>query len=193
MCMLPPGSRGGTGCHQLDHLAKYISIHVDHYPVRPAGPGADLGSGSLRAEMADTSPTQAFPRRDADGRVLRLPEFLVAVLGYTLVNAVGLALIDWLIGLLRVTGFGRSPGWLMLILPGLLYFEDLRAWRGYGIRFLVAIVAAAVGIGLGLIVAGLASSLPPIVSGGVGAVVAVLVYAPIWFLGIRWLTGEQPT
>jgi hypothetical protein len=143
--------------------------------------------------MADKTPTQTLPRRDADGRVLRLPEFLVVALGYTLVNAVGLALIDGLIGLLGFTGFGRSPGWLALILPGLLYFDDLRAWRGYGVRFLVAIVAAAVGIGLGLIVAGVAPALPPIVSGAVGAVVAVVVYAPIWFLGIRWLTGEQPT
>jgi hypothetical protein len=143
--------------------------------------------------MADTSPTQTFPRRDPDGRVLRLPELGVAALGYTLVNAIGLALVDGLIGLLGFTGFGRSPGWLALILPGLLYFDDLRAWRGHGVRFLVAIVAAAVGFGLGLIVAGTAPSLPPIVSGGVGAVVAVVVYAPIWFLGIRWLTGEQPT
>jgi hypothetical protein len=143
--------------------------------------------------MAEKSPTPTFPRRDADGRILRLPEFLVVALGYTVVNAVGLALIDGLIAVLGFTGFGRSSGWLALILPGLLYFDDLRAWRPYGVRFLVAIVAALVGIGLGLIVVGVAPSLPPIVSGGVGAVVAVVVYAPIWFLGIRWLTGEQPT
>jgi hypothetical protein len=143
--------------------------------------------------MAEQSKTQTFPRRDADGRVLRLPEFLAVAVGYTLVNAVGLALVDGLIGLLGFTGFGRSPGWLALILPGLLYFDELRAWLGHGIRFVVAIVAAAVGIGLGLMAAGLAPSLPPIVSGGIGALVAVIVYAPIWFLGIRWLTGEQPT
>lgn len=142
--------------------------------------------------MAEKSPTQSLPRRDADGRALRLPEFLLVALGYTVVNAVGLALIDGLIGVLGFTGYGRSPGWLALILPGLLYFDDLRAWQGYGVRFLVAIVGAVVGIGLGLVVAGLAPDLPPIVSGGVGAVVAVLVYAPVWFLGIRWLTGERP-
>ncbi len=153
----------------------------------------DLGTGSIRADMGAQPTTPSFPRRDADGRVLRLPEFLAAALGYAVVNAIGLAIIDALIALLGFTGFGRSPGWLVLILPGLLYFDELRGWRGHGIRFLVAIVAALVAVAVGLVVAGAAPDLPPIVAGGIGALVAVAVYAPIWFLGIRWLTGDHPT
>ena len=36
------------------------------------------------------------------------------------------------------------------------------------------------------------AGLPPILSGAVGATVAVAVYAFAWFAGIRWLTGYQP-
>jgi hypothetical protein len=150
--------------------------------------------------MSERSVVQTIPRRDGDGRVLRLPEFVGVALGYTVVNGVGLAVIDAVVALLgsgfggsgQASTIGRSPGWLMLILPGLLFFDDLRAWRGHGVRFLVAIVAAVVAIGVGLIVAGLVRGLPPILSGGLGALVAVLLYAPIWFLGVRYLTGDNP-
>jgi hypothetical protein len=75
-------------------------------------------------------------------------------------------------------------------MAGLDPADDVRAWRGYGIRFLVGLVAAAVGIGLGLVGAGLVRFLPPVLSGAVGAAIAVAAYALIWFLGIRWLTGH---
>jgi hypothetical protein len=141
--------------------------------------------------MSDRAKAPTLPRRDADGRVISLPEFVGMALAYTIVNGVGLALIDGLIALVGLTDFGRSTGWLMLILPGLLFFDELRAWRGYGVRFLVGIVSAVVAIGVGLIGAAVARDLPPILSGGVGAVIAVMVYAPLWFLSIRWLTGER--
>ena len=47
------------------------------------------------------------------------------------------------------------------------------------------------GPGLGLVVAGLSTGLSPLVSGGLGALVAAVIYAFIWFVGIRWLTGQQ--
>jgi hypothetical protein len=141
--------------------------------------------------MSDRAKTPTFPRRDANGRVINLPEFVGVALAYTVVNGVGLALIDGLIALMGLTDFGRSTGWLMLILPGLLFVDELRAWRGYGVRFLVGIVSAVVAIGVGLIGAAVAHDLPPILSGGVGAVIAVAVYAPLWFLSIRSLTGER--
>ena len=142
--------------------------------------------------MTDRARTPTLPRRDADGRVVSLKEFLGVALGYTVVNGIGLLLIDGIIALLGLTEFGQSPGWLMLILPGLLFFDEVRAWRGYGVRFLVGIVSAVVGIGIGLVAAGLANDFAPIVSGGAGAVVAVATYAPLWFFSVRWLTGESP-
>jgi hypothetical protein len=33
--------------------------------------------------------------------------------------------------------------------------------------------------------------LPPLLSGGLGALVAAVIYAFIWFVGIHWLTGLQ--
>ena len=145
----------------------------------------------MSQKMAQRSVAQAFPRRDDQGRVVSLAELLVAALLGTLVAAVGLAIIDGLMALVGLSSFGRASGWLALILPALLFFDEFRAWRAYGVRFLVGPVAAGVAIGLGLVVAGLSTALPPLLSGSLGALVAAVVYAFIWLVGIRWLTGQQ--
>ncbi|GEM_PF-1029567 len=141
--------------------------------------------------MAEKSVSQVFPRRDADGRVISLVELVAAALLGTLVGLAALALIDGIFALIGLGSFGRASGWLALILPALLFFDDLRAWRGYGVRILVALVGTGLAIGIGLIAAALVSALPPMVSGAVGAAVAALVYSPVWFVGIRWLTGHR--
>lgn len=83
--------------------------------------------------------------------------------------------------------FGQASGWLLLILPAWLFImEELRAWRAVSGRLLVAVSGGLLGIALGLLVAGVTPG-PPLVSSGVGAVVAALVYALYWFHGIRWL------
>jgi hypothetical protein len=141
--------------------------------------------------MTEKSVTQTFPRRDADGRVVSLGELLaVGALG-TLAGLVVLAVIDGILALVGLSEFGHASGWLALILPALIYFDDLRAWRGYAVRILVAVVAAGVAIGLGLVVAALASGLPPMISGAAGAMVAAVLYGLVWFVGVRWLTGQQ--
>jgi len=142
--------------------------------------------------MSERTSSPAVPRRDANGRVLRLTELIGVSVAYLVLNAVGLAVIDGLVVVLSNQEFGSSSGWLVVILPGLLFFDDFRGWRAYRVRFLVAIVSALVAFGLGLVAAGLVSDLPPMASGGVGATVAVLAYAPLWFLGIRWRTGDRP-
>lgn len=141
--------------------------------------------------MAEKSATQVFPRRDADGRVFSLVELLAAALLGTIVGLAALALIDGVFALIGLGAFGRASGWLAAILPALLFFDDLRAWRGYGVRILVGLVAAGVAIGLGLVAAALVGDLPPMVSGAVGAAVAAAAYSPVWFVGIRWLTGHR--
>ena len=72
----------------------------------------------------------------------------------------------------------------------MLFFDDIRAWRGYGVRYLVGLIALGVALALGLFAAGLVHHLPAILSGAVGAVAAAVVYALVWFVGIRWLTGH---
>jgi hypothetical protein len=142
-------------------------------------------------EMADKSVAQTFPRRDPEGRVISVAELLAAALLGTLVAGLGLALIDGLMSLIGLGSFGRASGWLALILPGLLFFDEIRAWRGYGVRIPVGLVAGAAAIALGLLVAALFDGLPPLISGAVGAAVAAVIYAFVWFVGIRWLTGQR--
>jgi hypothetical protein len=145
----------------------------------------------MAEKSAEKSVAQTFPRRDAEGRVISVAELLVAALLGTVVAAVGLVIIDGLLALIGLGTFGHASGWLALILPALLFFDEIRAWRAYRVRFLVGLVAAGVAVGLGLIVAALFAGLPALVSGGLGAAVAAVIYAFVWFVGIRWLTGQQ--
>jgi hypothetical protein len=132
-----------------------------------------------------------MPRRDRDGRVVSLAELLGTATVFAVINGVGLVLIDGLLALVGLSSFGSASGWLVLILPGLLYFDDFRAWRAYRLRWPVGVVAALVGLALGLVAAGLASSWPALASGAVGGLVAVLAFAPVWFVGIRRVTGVR--
>ena len=52
---------------------------------------------------------------------------------------------------------------------------------------LVALLAGGFGVAAGMTAAGLASVFPPLVSGAVGATVLTVVYALVWFYGLRWL------
>jgi hypothetical protein len=149
--------------------------------VGPKGRGRDNTNAS--------QPT--LPHKDEHGRVVSLAEFEVVGLLGVLVGLILLAIVDGVLALIGVSRFGQASGWLALILPALLFFDEVRAWRPYGVRLLVGLVAAAVGIALGLLAAAAMAGLPPILSGAVGATVAVAVYAFAWFAGIRWLTGYQ--
>jgi hypothetical protein len=140
--------------------------------------------------MSEKPTRQTFPRRDEHGRVISVAELTVAAIGGTVVALIALAIIDGILALVSSTRFGSASGWLGLILPALVFFDDLRGWRGYAVRFAVAFVAAAVAIGIGLLVAGQVTA-PSLISGGIGAAVASVVYSPAWFYGIRWSTGQH--
>jgi hypothetical protein len=132
---------------------------------------------------------QTFPRRDEHGRVIRLSELLAAAGFGTLLGWIAVVVISGLTAAVGLGQFGTTSGWLALILPALTFFDDLRGWRPYRIRILVALVCAVAAIVLGLLAAATAARLPPIVSGAVGALVAALVYSPAWFIAIRAVTG----
>jgi hypothetical protein len=142
--------------------------------------------------MSEPSPTQIFPRRDANGRVLSLAELILAAVAGTAVGLVALVVIDGVFALIGIGTFGRTSGWLAAVLPAFLFFDEFRAWRAYRVRILIAIVATAVAVVLGLVVAAMVSALPPMLSGAVGAAVAAAAYSPMWFFGIRRFTGERP-
>jgi hypothetical protein len=139
--------------------------------------------------MAQERP--GMPRRDEEGRVRYLPELMGVAALFAVVNGVGLLLIDGLLAVFGLATFGRSSGWLVVILPAFLYFDDFRAWKAYRLRWLAAPVSALVGIVVGLFAAGFVPVDVPLVSGAVGAFVAVLAYAPVWWVGIRLLTAPR--
>jgi hypothetical protein len=143
--------------------------------------------------MSDRS-GNAFPRRDAEGRIVAGRDLLAMALAGVVAGVAALLLFDGLFALLGLGTFGDINGWLAVILPTMLLVEEFRAWRGERVRILVALVGAALGVAAGLLAAGatgLAADLPSLVSGSVGAVVFTVTYALIWFYGIRALSGRM--
>lgn len=133
-----------------------------------------------------------FPRRDEHGRVSGLVDLLALTLAALVTTAAVLLVIDLVSVLFGWSKFGSSNGWFLLILPVWLFIlEELRAWRGVTGRLVVAVSGALVALALGLLAANQAASLPPLLSGGVGAVVTSLAYAVYWFHGIRWLGRRE--
>lgn len=114
-------------------------------------------------------------------------DLLATALAGLLLGLAAVVLVDGALAFLGLGTFGRASGWLAVILPAWLFLEDVRAWRGTRFRLALALGAAAVTLLLGLLVAAAASVLPPLVSGGAGAAVAVLGYAVLWFYGVRRL------
>jgi hypothetical protein len=141
--------------------------------------------------MSEKPTIQTFPRRDDHGRAVSLAEFIVAGVGGVMVALVVLVAIDGILALFGLSSWGSASGWLALILPALLFVDDVRGWRGHPIRFVVAFVSAVVAIGVGLLVVGQLGGLPPLVSGAIGALLAAALYSPAWFLGVRWATGQH--
>jgi hypothetical protein len=126
-----------------------------------------------------------FPRRDEHGRIERVVDLLGFVLAGIVFGVVVLLVVDGAVALLGRGTFGGASGWLAAVLPGWLFVEEFRAWRGTRWRFAVALACAAVGLALGLAVAGAVNALPPLASGAIGATVATLAYASLWFYGVR--------
>jgi hypothetical protein len=131
---------------------------------------------------------EGFPHRDADGRIVALPELLGMLLAGLVIGLMALVVVDWALVLAGRAEFGRANGWLTVVLPAWLLLEEFRAWGPGAARFVVAPVAAAVGLATGLLVAGLADGLAPIWSGGIAGAASALTYGLIWFPGVRWLT-----
>jgi hypothetical protein len=132
-----------------------------------------------------------FPRRDADGRVVGLPDLLALAVAGLLTGAVVLVVVDGAGALVGWGEFGQASGWLALILPAWLFIiEELRAWRGVPGRLALAGSGGLLAVALGLLAAGVTPG-PPLVSSGAGAAVATVVYAVYWYQGIRWLDRRE--
>lgn len=140
--------------------------------------------------MSDGTDGRGYPHRDEQGRLVGLVDLLGIALAGLVLGVAALLLVEGVLALVGVGRFGQANGWLAAILPVWLFAEEFRAWRGVPGRLACGLVGAAVAIALGALAQGLLQDLPPAVTGAVGAAVAVLGYALIWFYGIRWLGGR---
>ncbi|SCE67339.1 hypothetical protein GA0074696_0153 [Micromonospora purpureochromogenes] len=134
-----------------------------------------------------TEQRSGFPRRDAEGRVLTLGDLLGVSLAGWIIGLLALVLFDWAFASIGAGEFGRTNGWLAVILPAWLYWDDFRAWEFGAARVVAALVAAVVAVVGGLLVAGVAAGLAPLLTGGLAALAFTLVYAVLWFHGVHWL------
>lgn len=140
-----------------------------------------------RLGMSETT----FPRRDAEGRVVRLTELLAGVAVGLVLGFVALVLIDGLSSLLGPGRFGQFSGWLAGILPVWLFVEEFRAWHAVVGRVGMALVSGVLALVLGLAVAvTTGGALPPLASGAIGAAISAFLYGALWYTGIRWLADR---
>ncbi|MET7804262.1 hypothetical protein ACIBBG_25235 [Micromonospora chersina] len=137
--------------------------------------------------MSTEEQPRSFPRRDAEGRILTLGDLLGVSLAGLVIGVLALVLFEWAFATMGAGDFGRTNGWLAVILPLWLFWDDFRAWEFGAARVLAALAGIAVGVLAGLLAAGLAAGLPPLVSGALAAAVFTVVYAVIWFHGVHWL------
>jgi hypothetical protein len=132
-----------------------------------------------------------FPHRDADGRIMLLTEFLAYTLMVIAVGVLMLAAIDALFMVLGFGTFGQISGWISGILAVFVFVDDFRAYKDRPSRWLVAIGALLLA---GFAALGILSRLPefwlPLFNGALSVTVAAMLYAVLWFTGIR-LIGAQ--
>ncbi|GAB3068117.1 hypothetical protein [Micromonospora schwarzwaldensis] len=137
--------------------------------------------------MSTGEQQRGFPRRDAEGRILTLGDLLGVTLAGLVIGLLALLLFEWAFATVGAGGFGGTNGWLAVILPLWLFWDDFRAWEFGAARVLAALVGLGVGVLAGLLAAGLAAGLPALFTGALAAAVFTVVYAVIWFHGVHWL------
>jgi hypothetical protein len=138
-------------------------------------------------EQRGSEQPSGFPRRDAEGRIRTLGDLLGVSLAGLVIGLLALVLFEWAFASIGSGDFGHTNGWLAVILPAWLFWDDFRAWEFGAARVVTALVAVAAGVFVGLLAAGLAAGLPPLFSGALAATAFTVVYATVWFPGVRWL------
>ncbi|WP_198587233.1 hypothetical protein [Glycomyces xiaoerkulensis] len=123
-------------------------------------------------------------------RIDTLRELIGTVLAYVVMGAIALVVIDFLFSSATGQGFGRISGW-MAALPTVFVFTDqFRRYEGPS-RWAVSLTGVVLGLGAGTAAAALAPpTWLPMVAGGIGGLVAALVYATLWHTGIS-IYGEE--
>ncbi|HZE40690.1 MAG TPA: hypothetical protein VE172_17955 [Stackebrandtia sp.] len=133
-----------------------------------------------------------FPKRDDEGRIELLTEYLAFVLASLFIGMVMLVAIDGVLALIHVNAFGSSSGWIGAVLAVFVFIDDFRAWKPGWTRWAVAGVAAVVSLAFGFVITSL---MPPewyqLFTGALGATIGCLLYTVLWFYGVRLLKAGR--
>ncbi|GAA2220231.1 hypothetical protein ACFY2R_16150 [Micromonospora olivasterospora] len=103
-----------------------------------------------------------FPRRDAEGRVVAYGDLLGIGLAGVVIGLLALLVFDWGFATVGAGEFGFA-------------------------RVAAALTAGVVAVLGGMLLIGQVAGLPPLLSGGLAAAAFTLLYATVWFHGVRWL------
>lgn len=142
------------------------------------------------SERASAERATAWPRRNSKGRITTFGH-LLEVVGVLLVTGlIAVGVIDLLSTWVGIGELGGTSGWLGGLMAFWLYVEEFRAWRGMRRRLVMALAGGVLAFGFGIVATGLLSGLPNLLSGAVGVSVAALIYAPVWYFGMRLVDGE---
>lgn len=125
-------------------------------------------------------------------RIESLGQLVGTVLAYIVMGAVALVVFDLLFITIGGGEFGRVSGWVAAVPSVFVFSQQFRRYEGAS-RWTVALTGIVLGLG-----AGIASTLllPPtwssLVVGGIGGLVAALVYSALWYSGIKTYGEERP-
>ncbi|HEY1095191.1 MAG TPA: hypothetical protein VGE61_10840 [Glycomyces sp.] len=125
-------------------------------------------------------------------KVETLGQLLGTALAYFVMGAVVLVVIDLVFVLPTGRGFGQTSGWIAALPTVWVYTEQFRRYAGaarWGLMLVGVLLGLAAGIAAALIAP---ASWAPMLTGGIGGLVAALVYGPLWFAGIKAFGEERP-
>jgi hypothetical protein len=134
----------------------------------------------------------ASPEERGGPRIETLGQLIGTVLAYVVMGAAALIVFDLLFITIGGGEFGRVSGWVAAVPSVFVFSQQFRRYEGAS-RWTVALTGVVLGLG-----AGIASTLllpptwSPLLVGGVGGLVAALVYAALWYSGIKTYGEERP-
>lgn len=124
-------------------------------------------------------------------RVETLGQLVGTVLAYVVMGAIILVVVDLLFSAVVGDDFGRIPGWMAAVPSVFVFTDQFRRHEGAS-RWAVAVLGAVLGIGVGVAASVLLpQTWPPLAVGGIGGLVAALVYAALWYAGIKTFGRER--
>lgn len=139
---------------------------------------------------AQTADKESFPPRDEHGRVADLGQWLGFVAAAVVIGFGLLLALDVIVSLFDWGTFGNTNGWVAAILAAFLFTDDFKNNKFRTARWQAMALALVLGIMVTLAVSLFLPPWPVLFSGGVAALFGALVYAWVWFAGVRALGDD---